>query len=227
MEIPFFSVSTYLLTDIAIVAVPLLLNLVRPFREYRKLKPLLLSILSVGGVYAIWDIIATARGHWEFNPAHILGPKLFGLPLEELLFFVVAPYSCLFVYESLGYFFGDRKVSGWNLKYIIPGLFTAFAFFEGLREYTLVAIAVTLIMTSIISRKDPALFESRNYWVYMGICTLFFILFNQLLAAIPIVTYSSRAIMDVRFLSIPLEDFLYNYSMLTLYLFAYRKFASA
>ena len=55
-------------------------------------------------VFVIWDIIATARGHWDFNPAYVTGLYIFNLPVEEVLFFVVVPFCALFTWESVKYF---------------------------------------------------------------------------------------------------------------------------
>jgi len=57
----------------------------------------------------------------------------------------------------------------------------------------------------------------------MGISTFLFFVFNYLLTSIPIVIYNPYAITNIRILTIPIEDFFYNFSMLFLYLFFYLK----
>jgi lycopene cyclase domain-containing protein len=47
-------------------------------------------------------------------------------------------------------------------------------------------------------------------------------IFNSVLTALPVVEYNSVAIWGVRFGTIPVEDFFYNYSMLSFYLLFYR-----
>jgi hypothetical protein len=57
-----------------------------------------------------------------------------------------------------------------------------------------------------------------------------FIIFNYLLTSIPIVSYNANAIWGAdglwngRFFTIPLEDFFYNFSMLSFYLLVYQVF---
>jgi hypothetical protein len=57
-----------------------------------------------------------------------------------------------------------------------------------------------------------------------------FMIFNYLLTSIPIVTYAPNAIWggdglwNGRFFTIPIEDFFYNFSMLSFYLLLYLYF---
>jgi lycopene cyclase domain-containing protein len=75
---------------------------------YRRWRRLLLTLLPVVGVFVVWDLYAIAAGHWSFDPAQTLGVELpGGLPLEELLFFVVVPVCSVLAYEAV------RTVRGW------------------------------------------------------------------------------------------------------------------
>jgi len=64
------------------------------------------AIAVVAPIWIIYDVWATSRGHWSFNDQFIVGPKFINLPLEEVLFFIVVPYSCLFVWTILRDFSG-------------------------------------------------------------------------------------------------------------------------
>ena len=50
--------------------------------------------------YILWDIIATERGHWSFNPNYVSGYEIVNLPVEEILFFFVIPFCCLFTWNA-------------------------------------------------------------------------------------------------------------------------------
>jgi len=54
----------------------------------------------VCAAYWTWDVLVTARGHWSFNPAYVLGLNILGMPLEEWLFFVVLVFVSIFTYEA-------------------------------------------------------------------------------------------------------------------------------
>ena len=215
--------SFYLYLNLAIILFPLAFSFERRLRFYSKMKPLLIAVLLVGFIFVGWDIFATYRGHWSFNSLYVGETKLGGLPLEEILFFVTVSYSCLFVFESIRYFLGDKKLllpTRWLL--IAVGLIFAISAFGFLdREYTFLAIlsvGITLLAVSVIKIE---IFFSRAYWIYI-IATLFlFLIFNYILTSLPVVEYSSVATCGIRFATIPLEDFSFNFSMLTAYLTAY------
>jgi lycopene cyclase domain-containing protein len=59
-------------------------------------------------VYLIWDVVATARGHWSFNPAYVVGIRIAGLPVEEVLFFPVISFITIFTWEAVKAIAGRR-----------------------------------------------------------------------------------------------------------------------
>ncbi|MDQ2758689.1 MAG: lycopene cyclase domain-containing protein [Actinomycetota bacterium] len=68
----------------------------------RQVRRVALSVLPVAIVFVAWDVAATAAGHWAFDPAQVLPVRVFGLPLEELAFFVVVPLAGLLTFEAVG-----------------------------------------------------------------------------------------------------------------------------
>ena len=77
-------------------------------RVYRQWKRLLLTLLPVVAVFVCWDLYAIWAGHWDFDPDQTLGLVLpGGVPVEELLFFVVVPTCAVLAFEAV------RRVKGW------------------------------------------------------------------------------------------------------------------
>jgi lycopene cyclase domain-containing protein len=70
----------------------------------------------------------------------------------------------------------------------------------------------------------PDLLASRHFWLGLLATYAPFLIFNGLLTALPVVLYSPRAIWGVRLYSIPLEDFLFSFSMLGFSVLGYRLF---
>lgn len=68
----------------------------------RQVRRLVLSIAPMFVAFVAWDLAATRAGHWMFDPAQTLPVRVFGLPLEELGFFVVIPLAGLLTYEAVG-----------------------------------------------------------------------------------------------------------------------------
>jgi lycopene cyclase domain-containing protein len=62
----------------------------------------LLTALVPALVFVVWDVAAAARGHWSFDPTQVLAlPRLAGLPVEELLFFLVVPTCTILTLEAV------------------------------------------------------------------------------------------------------------------------------
>lgn len=216
--------SVYLFINLTIIIFPLILSFLPRYRSfYRHWRQLLFSIFSVGAVFIIWDAFVTARGHWAFNPAKVMDYRLGYLPLEEWLFFITVPFSCLFLYQALKNHY-PNKVIGLNLKPLIF-VFSAFCFLFSLflypLTYTLVVLFFTALTAVLVLLLSPSLYASRAYWVYIGLGIILFLIFNSLLTAIPVVIYNSAVITNYYLGTIPLEDFFYNWSLLTLYAFTY------
>ena len=68
---------------------------------YRRVRRLALTLLPVVPVFVAWDLYAVSRGHWTFDRSQLLGPRLLGLPVEELGFFVVVPLASVLTYEAV------------------------------------------------------------------------------------------------------------------------------
>lgn len=84
-------------------AVTLPLEFVFRARVYRRPRRLLRAVLPPFAVFAVWDAIAIARGHWSFASRYVTGWRApFDIPVEELVFFVVIPLCALLTYEAVG-----------------------------------------------------------------------------------------------------------------------------
>jgi lycopene cyclase domain-containing protein len=86
------------------------LELLLGVRVYRRVRRLALTLLPVLLVFVVWDLYAIAAGQWDFDPGQTLGVVLpGGLPLEELLFFLVVPLASVLTLEAV------RTVRGWRV----------------------------------------------------------------------------------------------------------------
>jgi lycopene cyclase domain-containing protein len=77
---------------------------------YRRWRRLLLSLLPVLPLFVLWDLYAVRRGHWHFDAGQVLSVRLpGGLPVEEVLFFVVVPLGAVLTLEAV------RTVRRWDV----------------------------------------------------------------------------------------------------------------
>jgi len=214
--------STYLLINIAIIFFPTVLSFDKNLKYYKNVKYVFQSILIVSTVYIVWDIIATKRGDWAFNPEHLIGTYFFDLPLEEILFFITVPYSCIFIYETVMFYVKEKEIVVNRKVFFIPALILpsiGFIFYKQHYSFTVLLFAAIFFIAAIII-KSPLL-KSRNFWITILICFIPFLIVNYFLTSIPIVTYNEFAFSGKRFLTIPYEDFLYSFSMVSLWILFY------
>jgi lycopene cyclase domain-containing protein len=93
--------SKYMLLLVISGAVPFALSFYPPLKFYRNLRALAISIVLIVLIFGSWDIFATYRGHWHFNPLGVWPLRVVNLPLEEVMFFVVIPFCCIFTWEAI------------------------------------------------------------------------------------------------------------------------------
>ncbi len=78
-------------------------------RVYARWRRWLLALVPGFAIFLGWDLYAISRGHWSFDPAQTVGVVLpGGIPLEEVLFFVVIPTCALLAFEAV------RRTTGWR-----------------------------------------------------------------------------------------------------------------
>ncbi len=217
--------STYLIINILIIIVPLILSFDKNISYYRKLPRLIFSILIVSTAFIIWDIFATKRGDWAFNPEHLVGIYFFGLPLEEILFFITVPYSCIFIYETTRFYTKEKtlKISK-NIFLAMGVILILFGIIFNYQHYTFTVSIFTGLFFLLAVYLKMNLLNSFHYWLTMLISFIPFLIVNYFLTSIPVVTYNDSAFFGKRFITIPLEDFLYSFSMISLWILFYEVF---
>ena len=92
---------TYLLVLAGCLLGTLPLELVLHVGVYRQWRRLLLTLAPVAAVFVTWDVLAVRAHHWRFDPQQVLPPRVAGLPLEELAFFVVIPLCSVLAFEAV------------------------------------------------------------------------------------------------------------------------------
>jgi lycopene cyclase domain-containing protein len=61
-------------------------------------------------VFVAWDLAALAAGHWTYDPRQTLPVRLpGGLPVEEVLFFLVVPVCAVLGFEAVRAVLGRRR----------------------------------------------------------------------------------------------------------------------
>jgi lycopene cyclase domain-containing protein len=205
---------TYLWLDFLSVIFPLLLSFDKKVAFYKHWKYLLPAILVNAVLFVLWDMYFTRHGVWSFNPDYICGLYLFNLPIEEVLFFIVVPYSCAFIYECLNAYVAKEIVTRPKLITIIVlvlSLASCILFYD--KTYTIVNAGICFVVVFIGAFVYKFHRMGRFYFAFF-VALIPFLIFDGLITSLPIVRYNDDENMAIRFFSIPIEDFFYCLSLL-------------
>lgn len=217
---------TYLLVNFLTCVICFIYSFHKKIQFNRQFTAFLKAITVVGAFFIAWDIWFTRMGVWWFNEDYTLGYKISGLPIEEWLFFICIPFSCVFTYFCLDKFFNLDFSDRFNgiivlcmevICLMIVGLF-------GDRLYPLVTASVTMVVLLYLYFVVKASWIGRGTVVYLvllpGFLTVNGILTGTGLES-PVVNYNPEEILNLRIRTIPIEDLIYGYTqfMLSLYFF--------
>ncbi|MCK7516398.1 MAG: lycopene cyclase domain-containing protein [Ignavibacteriales bacterium] len=115
-----------------------------------------------------------------------------------------------------------KKLNFNNKLFIIPAILLiilGIIFYDQNYTFTVSIFAAAFFIGAILF--NESLLDSRNFWITMLIGFLPFLIVNYFLTSIPVVTYNEAAFSGKRFITIPYEDFLYSFSMISLWILFY------
>jgi lycopene cyclase domain-containing protein len=194
---------------------------------YKKWKHLFPAMLLPAVIYIAWDIFFTEKNVWSFNDSYITGIKLINLPVEEVLFFFVVPYCCVFIYECIRCYFpllSDKKQANILMQLLaVTLLITGLIFYN--RYYTSWAfiLCALFIIKLFTFKKIFRDFNTTFFLVAYAIILIPFLLVNGFLTAIPVVLYNDAENLGIRIYTIPLEDIFYGMLLIMMNIALYEK----
>lgn len=188
---------------------------------YKEWKYLLPALFIVAIPYWIWDIAKTAAEVWGFNP-HYYTFLLVNLPIEEWLFFISFPFASVFIYCCLNAWLPETVFLKWldKTEKTITIIFILVFFVVGLfnwgKAYTLTTFwiaAFLLLWQTMYGTKTVRV----QFYRLLPIATFAFIVVNSVFTGAftdqPIVVYNRDEYLGLRFITIPLDDFSYNFGL--------------
>lgn len=180
--------------------------------------------------YIAWDIYFTAKGVWSFNPDCISGYYIANLPVEEVLFFFVIPYCCMFIYECIRVYFRNLK----NKKHdkVILKIMAALLIIIGLVFYKKIYTSWTFIFTGVfivlifVNKKFFRHFDATAFIISYSVILIPFLFVNSYLTSIPVIRYNNAYNLGLRISTIPLEDVFYGMLLVMMNVAIYEKLKS-
>lgn len=96
--------AEYFIVLLIAFVIPFVKSFSKEIKFYEYPLRLVFAIIFPFIIFIVWDMFASARGHWSFNEKYISGFKIVNLPIEEILFFLIIPFCALFTWEVVKYF---------------------------------------------------------------------------------------------------------------------------
>jgi isorenieratene synthase len=207
-------IAEYLLFDLVVAAPLVLAAWLRP-RWFRGGWRAAFRAALFGAIpFVVWDAAVAGR-HWWFDARRVLGPRVLGLPVEELLFFLVVPLACLFTWEVL---VGGARARlrplgrAGRIAALVCLLAAVWAWAEG-REYTALVLAGVVGALVLDDALGTGLAGSNRARVHAVLVLAFTGVFNGYLTARPIVHYDDAYALGWRLGTIPVEDFAFGLAL--------------
>jgi len=222
---------TYLLVDFFTIVVPFLFSFHPRLQFYKAWKAFIPAVVLTGLLFLLWDVYFTHLGVWGFNLNYIIGWKLWGLPLEELLFFLCIPYSCVFTYHCLTLLM-DLKLTK-LIEDIITYLLILLGFIGAIYywgQYYTVSTGILMVGLLLVAKNVMKVnWLGKFYLVYLVLLFPFCIV-NGILTGTgldePVVWYNAEHIIGLRIGTIPFEDVFYGLDLILLNLLIYHSIKS-
>lgn len=180
--------------------------------------------------FIAWDVWFTAKGVWWFNTDYTLGIVIAGLPLEEWLFFICIPFSCVFTYYCLDKFYKMEWLSGFNnlIVFVTVIVCSVVALLHYDKIYTLVTAIATILTLIYLHFIVRAKWIGKASFVFTVLMLGFFPV-NGVLTGFglesPIVNYNPNNFLGIRIITIPIEDAVYGYTQFLLVLCFFKLFS--
>jgi lycopene cyclase domain-containing protein len=200
---------------------PFALSFDKKVAFYKQWSALFIGIGINAVLFLLWDSWFAMNKIWGFNPNYSSTFRLFELPIEEYLFFIVVPYASVFIYACLKVYLANpwsqktAQILNW---FALLVLIAAIVCYND-RLYTVVNASVALILLifhMFIAKKNYLPYFWMAYWVHL----IPFAIINGILTGAttpePVVWYNAEQIIGWRFVTIPAEDFIYAFTCLLL-----------
>lgn len=212
------------------VVFPLAWSFEKRVSYYKNWPSLFPAILLTAIFFLIWDEIFTRKGVWGFNDLYTTGIKIGELPIEEILFFVTIPFSCVFIYDCVGYFLPGNTSYKYirTITWLLGVLLLIIAAFNYSRSYTFWNFLFTGMLLLFTAYKNPAWLS--RFWIAYLYHLIPFLIVNGILTGSfieeQVVWYNNQENFGVRLVTIPIEDTMYSLLLLLMNISYYEYFKS-
>lgn len=203
--------SNYGLILLLSFIIPFIFSFEKKLKFYKRFNLLIKSISIVAFIFLIWDFFSVLNGVWGFDHTRVFSLRIFLLPIEEILFFFIIPYNLIFIYEVVEYYLEDEELDLNPIIFVPIGLVFFLLTAITIEKFYTTSVLIAAGLLSFFLFLDPKrTYQSRNFWLALLISLIPFLIVNYFLTSIPVVWYNDMHNLNLRFITIPIEDFLYS-----------------
>ncbi len=206
----------YLLLDVLTLFFPFLMSFDQRVHYFSKWLSVFIATFFVAVPFLVWDVFFTKNGVWGFNDDYLVGLKIAELPIEEILFFFVVPFACVFIYECAKYYLQNISFNSLNriICFAIPIYGLILSLLEPVGWYTLSVVISSGIVLFFWLRQIHLNFIGISFVISL----IPFLGVNGVLTggvtSSPVVWYSEAHKVTLRIWTIPMEDVLYSFTLI-------------
>lgn len=211
----------YLALDLGSFLFPFAFSFMPMANFSKEWKYLIPALFITTLVFVLWDEAFTQMGVWGFTPRYLTGLYIGSLPLEEVLFFLLIPYACSFIYFSANYLAKKDYLAPYSrtisitliLLCCIVGVLHLDKWYTSVTVFSLAAfisVHVWIIKSS---------YMGKFYFAYLFVLIPFSLVNGVLTGSWideQVVWYNDAENMGIRMGTIPVDDLFYNMLMLLL-----------
>ena len=146
----------YLMALLGSIFFPLVLSFDRKVNFKQYFPTLIKSVSLVGSLFILGDVLYTYLEVWGFNPEYHLPAYFINLPWEEVGFFLVIPFACVFIYEVVRAYFKLNESIYTDKGLLVIGLTVA-----------ILALVFTERLYTTATYSFTALIRNLAYWVML------------------------------------------------------------
>lgn len=198
------------------------------YTNWKKLFPVT-SLIAF--FFIIWDVLFTKWRVWGFNEKYHQDYKILGLPIEEILFFFVIPFACVFIYKCLAYYCPKDWLAPYDKMISLGG--GGLLLLVGIISWDKIYTSTTFLLTGSFLifhyLKYQNTYRTRFYFAYLISWVPFLIVDGVLTGGYtvePVVIYHPEEFLNFRITSVPFEDSIYGLLLLFLNVWGIEKIAN-
>jgi lycopene cyclase domain-containing protein len=176
---------------------------------FSNLKYLFPAIVFSGAIYVIWNLRFEEKSIWVFNQDFLSGISILKLPLEEWIYFLVMPFSGVFIYEFVKYRFTKFEYPNTFLavSLVLLVIFGTIAYFSRQKLYPFFTFFLLFIYLGYTVFRNRFKKHYTKFYLAYFILLIPFIIIDGFITALPAIEYNPAHIFGIRLYTIPIENF--------------------